>query len=140
VNEEAHPVLPPDSSDPDPFSEQVAADTRARLADPARFLVEIIRFYWLEATAEEALEVWQRTVRTHPAYAIDVLNCLHQIIEDPPNDLTGLIVGEGEIIRYHTDVTPYRPYGDADYVAWLTQVYDEWAAVFASVTGEPSES
>ena len=106
------------------------ADTAARLANPALFLIVILRMYWLEATAEEATAHWRTTVRDNPGYAIDMLNCLYQITEDPPPDLARLVVDQGRVIRYHTDEQPYRPFDGADYRGWLRQLYDEWSAIY----------
>jgi hypothetical protein len=105
-------------------------DTAARLANPGLFLIVILRMYWLEATTEEATAHWRTTVRDNPGYAIDMLNCLHQIIEDPPPDLARLFVDQGRVFRYHTDERPYRPFDGADYREWLLEVYEVWSAIF----------
>jgi len=81
----------------------LTADTKSRLARPDLFLITILRRYWNEATAEEACSVWQGTVRSHPSYAIDVLNGLYQITQDPPENLVTLIVdqGRGDLLQAH---------------------------------------
>lgn len=119
-----------ESFDVTALSDQLAADTEERLAHPMDFLVEVLRHYWMEATADEALAVWRTTVRDRPAYAVDVLNCLHQVSEQPPAGLADIVVQRGGVVRYHTDVQPYRLFDDADYAGWLGQVHDAWAEVF----------
>ena len=100
----------------------LTADTEARLAHPGKFLITILRRYWAEATADEATTSWRRTVRSNPGYAIDVLNCFHQIINDPPADLVELIVGQSRVIFYNVTSEGWKPFDVADYVAWLSTV------------------
>ena len=111
----------------------LTADTQSRLANPGAFLVTIIRRYWAESTAEEATSLWEKTVRNNPGYAIDVLNCLHQIIEDPPANLASLIVNQGRVMFYKTSPEGQEPYDAADYVAWLRDLYSDWYAILAAI-------
>jgi hypothetical protein len=109
----------------------LTADTEARLARPGAFLITILRRYWTEATADEATSDWRRTVGSNPGYAIDVLNCLHQITNDPPADLIALIVDQGRVIFYKDTPEGRKPFDAADYVAWLSRVASEWQEIFA---------
>jgi hypothetical protein len=110
----------------------LTADTEARLAHPGKFLITILRRYWAEATADEATTSWRRTVRSNPGYAIDVLNCFHQVISDPPADLVELIVGQSRVIFYNVTSEGWKPFDVADYVAWLSTVAVEWQEIFAT--------
>jgi hypothetical protein len=127
----------PDGVEREPYIDpqvlaDLTADTEARLARPSEFLITILRRYWAEATADEATSDWRRTVRSNPGYAIDVLNCLHQITNDPPADLVELIVGQGRVIFYNDTPEAWKPFEAADYVAWLSTVASEWQEIFAT--------
>ena len=116
----------------------LTADTKSRLARPDQFLITILRRYWNEATAEEACSIWQGTVRSHPSYAIDVLNGLYQITQDPPENLVTLIVDQGRVIFYKHATQGRKPYDAEDYLAWLNEVYEDWYASFAAAHPELS--
>jgi hypothetical protein len=110
----------------------LTADTDSRLANPEAFLITIIRRYWAEATPDEATSAWERTVRSHPGFAIDVLNCLYQITQNPPANLVSLIVDQGRVIFYKDTPEGRKPYKAADYIAWLRQLYSDWHAIFVA--------
>jgi hypothetical protein len=116
----------------------LTADTASRLARPDLFLITVLRRYWNEATAEEARSVWQGTVRSHPSYAIDVLNGLYQITQDPPENLVTLIVDQARVIFYKDTPQGRKPYDAEDYVAWLNEVYADWYGIFAAAHPEVS--
>lgn len=109
---------------------EVLAEAEARAADPVGFLVEILRHYWMDNTAEEADRLWRTTVRDRPAYAVDVLNCLYATSEAPPSDLADVVPQRGGVIWYDETARPPRPFDAGEYAAWLRQVHDRWAAIY----------
>jgi len=122
------------SDDPDwtaGLAERIEEESRSRTEDPSTFLVEVLRHYWLDSTPDEADRLWRVTVRDQPFYAVDVLNCLYRISEDPPADLVDLIVGRSEVVL-HLEGPDGRlvPFGVQDYARWLRAVHDRWHPIF----------
>lgn len=108
---------------------RMEAESRARAAHPSSFLVEILRHYWMDCTAEEAQRLWRTTVRDNPGYAIDVLNCLYVISQNPPPELPSLMEQGG--VSMYEDAAKV-PYSRHQYARWLSNVHDEWHRVFSS--------
>lgn len=114
---------------PADLSKRMAADAQSRAADPSSFLIEILRHYWMDSTAEEARRLWRTTVRDRPAYATDILNCLYVISQSPPPDLVSLVERGGVSIFDEGSPTPYTR---EQYARWLSSVHDDWHRIFSS--------
>ena len=112
------------SSEQEQAAEQSAARRAAPLATTLGFLRETLR----DNTEEEARAMWMHRARLVPAWAQDVLWCLDQVAQSPPQGLQAA-VNEGAQIQLYHEGEPPRRYGDAEVAAWLAELARSYAAL-----------
>ncbi len=116
------------------LDEMVDEDSRARRADPLKFVCEVIEIL-RDSELEGFLKVWRTKATHYRWYADDALYCFDRVLAAPPPDLIDRIRADAGFVLNHVEPTRITPYTHDEVVAWLRElaakmrvIYDETAA------------
>jgi hypothetical protein len=124
--------MTPDWTDGEKILQSIKEDSKHRRENPIKTFCEFLEAIWMDNTEQEALVQWNIKVEQAPWYAKDVLDCLNQIIENPPSNLIGLLSVHGWISLYHEEGST-EEYTYDEYVNWLKNLRDQYEDIYEKV-------
>jgi hypothetical protein len=126
--------------DPAQIEKKIAAESQQRRADPLACLAEFLKTFWMDNTDAEVRLVWRHRVGAAPWYARDMLYCLDAVIANPPAGIEKFVREKGGVYLYHDDGSATL-YSDAETLAWLKRIAQEFRAIFeAPQPGDAAEN
>ena len=97
---------------------------------------KFLNAYWQNNDPETAMLLWKRQLYSNPQTAGTYLNCLDQIIADPPEELPKIMMTEGWIGLFHEDTD--IDYTFEEYLEWLRKMKAEFQKAYDDFTSTPT--
>lgn len=111
------------------LDEMIDDDSRARRAEPLKFLCEVIEPL-RDSDVEGLLKIWRTKATFYRWYADDAMYCFDRVLANPPADLIDRIREGTGFVLNHVEFAKVTPYAHDEVVAWLKELRDKMRAIY----------
>ncbi|HEX3854879.1 MAG TPA: hypothetical protein VHW01_28150 [Polyangiaceae bacterium] len=112
------------------LGEMVDEDSRARRADPMKFVCEVIEPL-RDSDVDGFLKIWRTKATCYRWYADDAMVCLERVLANPPSDLVEQMRQGTGFVLNHVTPSKITAYTHDEVVEWLRGLAEKMRVVYA---------
>lgn len=105
-------------------------EARARRAEPARCVYEVLNEFMTNNDVPGFLALWRSRSKSFRLLADDVMYCFDRVADDPPPDLIEKYKEATGYVLNHVTPTKITPYSHDEYVKYLRDLRDQMRAIY----------